>query len=196
LSRMDSRAGIRSTRWSGVDGLEPQPGTRSCGPSGPGFLSASGLATVPVMTSPVLLCTDGSHHALQALSAGLELIGRNHDLVLVTVMDTPEEASLVGGGHAGPDMTPEEFDDQVVRVREAADYAIEEAQSELLLVGAKVYVLSGHPGEEICQLATELSARAIVLGSRGRGGLTRLLLGSISDHVVRHAPCSVVVTKS
>ncbi len=148
------------------------------------------------MTSPVLLCTDGSHHALQALSAGLELVGRNHDLVLVTVMDAPEEASLVGGGHAGPDMTPDEYDDQVVRAREAADYAIEEAESELLLVGAKVFVLSGHPGEEICQLASELSARAVVLGSRGRGGLTRLLLGSISDYVVRHAPCSVVVTKS
>jgi nucleotide-binding universal stress UspA family protein len=154
------------------------------------------VATVPLMTSPVLLCTDGSHHALQALSAGLDLIGRDHDLVLVTVVDRPEEVSLVGSGHVGPDMTLEEFDDQVVRAREAANYAIEEAQSELLLIGAKVYVLSGHPGEEICQLAAELSARAVVLGSRGRGGLKRLLLGSISDHVVRHAPCSVVVTKT
>jgi nucleotide-binding universal stress UspA family protein len=160
------------------------------------FLSASRMGTVTLMSSPVLLCTDGSHHALQALSAGLDLIGRDHELVLVTVVDRPEEASLVGSGHVGPDMTVEEYDDQVVRVREAADYAIEEAQSELLLVGAKVYVLSGHPGEEICQLAGELSARAVVLGSRGRGGLKRLLLGSISDHVVRHAPCSVVVTKT
>jgi nucleotide-binding universal stress UspA family protein len=147
------------------------------------------------MTSPVLLCTDGSHHALQALSAGLDLIGRDHDLVLVTVVDRPEEVSLVSG-QVGTDMTVEEYDDQVVRAREAANYAIEEAQSELLLVGAKVYVLSGHPGEEICQLAAELSARAVVLGSRGRGGLKRLLLGSISDHVVRHAPCSVVVTNT
>jgi nucleotide-binding universal stress UspA family protein len=111
-------------------------------------------------------------------------------------MDAPEEASLVGSGHAGPDMSLEEYNDQVARARETTNRAIEEAQNELALVGAEIYVLSGNPGEAICELATELSATAIVVGSRGRGGLRRLLLGSISDHVVRNAPCSVVVTRN
>jgi nucleotide-binding universal stress UspA family protein len=148
------------------------------------------------MTSPILLCTDGSDEALRALSAGLDLLGRDHDLVVVSVMEGPDEAALVGSGHAGPDMSVDEFNDQVAQSRETANRAIEEAQNELKLVGAEVHVVSGHPGEAICQLATDLSARAVVLGSRGRGGLKRLFLGSISDHVVRNAPCSVVVTRS
>jgi nucleotide-binding universal stress UspA family protein len=148
------------------------------------------------MTSPILLCTDGSDEALRALSAGLDLLGRHHDLVLVSVMDGLDAAALVGSGHAGPDVSGEEYDDQVALARQTANRAIEEAQNELTLDSAEVHVLSGHPGEAICQLATQLSARAVVVGSRGRGGLRRLFLGSISDHIVRHAPCSVVVTRS
>jgi nucleotide-binding universal stress UspA family protein len=40
-----------------------------------------------------------------------------------------------------------------------------------------------------------VDAVAIVVGSRGRGGLKRAFLGSVSDYVVRNAPCSVVVTR-
>lgn len=148
------------------------------------------------MESPVLLCTDGSDEALGAIAAGLDLLGRDHDLVLVTVMDAPDEASLVGSGHAGPELSPTEYDDQLSQARETAASAISKAQSELALVGAGVHILGGDPGVAICQLATEVSARAIVVGSRGRGRLNRALLGSVSDHVVRNAPCSVIVTKN
>jgi nucleotide-binding universal stress UspA family protein len=147
------------------------------------------------MASPIVLCTDGSPEALGALSAGLDLLGPEHEFVLVTVTDAPDEASLAGSGHAGPELSPEEYDDQVAQAREAGRSAVGEAQSDLALAGAEVHVLRGEPGAAICQLATELSARAIVIGSRGRGGLTRAFLGSVSDYVVRHAPCSVVVTR-
>ncbi len=147
------------------------------------------------MASTILLCTDGSDEALGALSAGLDLLGPNHEFVLVTVSDAPDEGSLAGSGHAGPELSLKEYDDQVAQAREAAQSAVGKAQSELALVQAEVHVLRGDPGAAICQLATELSARAIVIGSRGRGGLKRAFLGSVSDHVVRNAPCSVVVTR-
>jgi nucleotide-binding universal stress UspA family protein len=41
-----------------------------------------------------------------------------------------------------------------------------------------------------------VSASALVMGSRGRGGIKRALLGSVSDYVVRHAPCPVVITNA
>ena len=144
------------------------------------------------MQSPILLCTDGSAEALGALSSGLELLGREHRFVLVTVTDAPDEASLVGSGHAGPELTPHEFD---ARTTEAGATAIAEAQSTLALGDVDVHLLDGTPGPAICQLATELSAQAIVVGSRGRGGLRRMVLGSVSDHITRNAPCSVIVTR-
>ena len=54
-------------------------------------------------------------------------------------------------------------------------------------------MLSGHAGQVICNLAEELDATSIVIGSHGRGGIKRAVLGSVSDHVVRNAPCPVVV---
>jgi nucleotide-binding universal stress UspA family protein len=147
------------------------------------------------MAFPILLCTDGSDEALGALSAGLDLLGRDHELVLVTVMNAPDEGSLAGSGHAGPELSPEEYDDQVAEASSGAKSVIGKAQSELALVGSKGHILRGDPGAAICNLAAELSARAIVVGSRGGGRLKRAFLGSVSDHVVRNAPCSVIVTR-
>jgi nucleotide-binding universal stress UspA family protein len=124
------------------------------------------------------------------------LLGHDHEMILVTVMDAPDEGALAGSGHAGPELSPEEFDDQVAQAGEAANAAIGAARSELGLMNVEVRILAGEPGEAICQLAAEVSAEAIVVGTRGRGRLKRALLGSVSDHVVRNAPCSVVVTKS
>ncbi len=55
-------------------------------------------------------------------------------------------------------------------------------------------MLRGDPAAMLCQLAATLPARAIVIGSRGHGAIKRAFLGSVSDHVVRNAPCPVVVT--
>ena len=158
--------------------------------------SSNLVTTVDPMASPILLCTDGSNEAMVALSAGLDLVGRDHELVLVTVMNAPDEASLAGSGHAGPDLTLEEYDDKIGQARDTASSTIIEARGQLALAGAEVRTLEGDPGAAICQLAAELSASAIIVGSRGRGGLKRMFLGSVSDYVVRNAPCSVVVTRA
>jgi nucleotide-binding universal stress UspA family protein len=61
--------------------------------------------------------------------------------------------------------------------------------------GAEVLILEGVAGPALCKLARDAEAAAIVVGSRGRGGIKRAFLGSVSDYVVRNAPCSVVVTR-
>jgi nucleotide-binding universal stress UspA family protein len=148
------------------------------------------------MPPPILLCADGSEEALAALVAGLDLLGRDGPFVLVTVADAPDPDVLSGTGHAGAELSAEEFDLAVGRAHESARQVVSEAEGRLGLDEVEVRVLGGDPAAAVCALATELGARAIVLGSRGRGGLSRALLGSVSDYVVRHAPCTVVVTRA
>jgi nucleotide-binding universal stress UspA family protein len=148
------------------------------------------------VAAPVLLCTDGSDAASSALAAGLELLGPDHRFVLVTVMSAPDEGALTGSGHAGAELSPAEYDEQVSQASAAASSVIEDAQRTLAPIACEVRVLRGDAGRAICQLAMELSARAVVVGSRGRGGLKRVVLGSVSDWIVRNAPCSVIVTKN
>lgn len=52
---------------------------------------------------------------------------------------------------------------------------------------------AGEPSSAICELANVWEADLIVVGSRGRKGLSELLLGSVSNYVMHHAPCSVLV---
>jgi nucleotide-binding universal stress UspA family protein len=51
------------------------------------------------------------------------------------------------------------------------------------------------PAEAIMKLATEEQVDAIVLGTHGRSGLSRLLMGSVAESVIRNAPCPVVTIK-
>ena len=146
------------------------------------------------MTDPILLCTDGSDHAGHALTSGLALVGTTAPLVVVTVVHEPDPMLVTGTGIAGGVMSAEAFDEQLRAARVEGEEMAEAAVRELGLEGAEVRVLVGDPGSQICALAEELSARAVVIGSRGRGGLKRALLGSVSDHVVRNAPCPVVIT--
>ncbi|MGA2837679.1 MAG: universal stress protein [Acidimicrobiales bacterium] len=147
------------------------------------------------MTAPILLCTDGSDEAMDGLSAGLDLLGRRPGYVLVTVADAPDPEVLSGSGHGGASMSAAEFDLAVGRAHESARQVLADAEARLGLDDVDVRVVSGEPAAAICGLAGELGARAIVIGTRGRGGLKRALLGSVSDYVVRSAPCTVVVTR-
>ncbi|TVQ07976.1 MAG: universal stress protein [Leptolyngbya sp. DLM2.Bin27] len=54
----------------------------------------------------------------------------------------------------------------------------------------------GSPGREICAIARAWSADLIVVGSHGRKGISELFLGSVSNYVMHHAPCSVLVVNA
>lgn len=145
-------------------------------------------------TGPIVLCADGSGHSNHALAAGLELVGRAGPFVVVTVVHEPDPMLVTGTGIAGGVMSSEAFEEQIrANTAEGTDVASSVA-GHLGLSDPAIRVVLGDPGSQICDLAVEVGARAIVLGSRGRGGLKRAILGSVSDHVVRHAPCPVIIT--
>jgi nucleotide-binding universal stress UspA family protein len=146
------------------------------------------------MTSPVVLCTDGSDLSIAALAAGLEVLDPGAPLVLVTVMDEPDPTMMTGTGFAGGVMTPEQYDRSLRAASDAARADIETTRAALGLPDVEAHTLQGGAGAAVCAYAAEVGARAVVVGSRGRGGLKRAVLGSVSDHIVRNAPCPVLVT--
>jgi nucleotide-binding universal stress UspA family protein len=146
------------------------------------------------MASTVLVCTDGSELAAQAAAAGLAILQQSERVEVVTVAEMLDPGlAYDGSGHAGPTMS----EAQMLALRDAeqqrAGEVVDKAAAALGLDPASAHVLEGDPGPAICDYARTQQARAIVIGSRGRGGLKRALLGSVSDFVVRNAPCPVVV---
>ena len=115
-------------------------------------------------------------------------------MIVVTAMNEPDPSMLTGTGFAGGVVSPDEFETMVEAADTGAHEILTTTAQALGLEGAESHVLRGEPGVAICQFAADVSASAIVMGSRGRGGLKRAVLGSVSDYVVRNAPCTVLVT--
>jgi nucleotide-binding universal stress UspA family protein len=142
----------------------------------------------------VLVAVDGSDLSLHAARAGLGLLGDPADALIVTVVEPGDPMAVTGTGMAGGTMSPEDFE-EVERTRhDSGARIVADAATALGLPEAATRVLQGDPGKELCALAADLGVRALIIGSRGRGGLKRALLGSVSDYVVRNAPCPVVIT--
>ena len=76
----------------------------------------------------------------------------------------------------------------------AAAQAIAYAKESYPMLECEEKVVAGQPAKAILELAKDASL--IVVGSRGHGGFSGLLLGSVSQQVVQHAPCPVVVVPS
>jgi nucleotide-binding universal stress UspA family protein len=146
------------------------------------------------MASLIVLCADGSELSTVALRAGLALMRPDAELVLVTVVDAADPSLMTGTGFAGGTVSPETFT-QIERDKEDEGRRIlADTAATLGLAGVRTEMLRGHAGNALCDFAANESADAIVIGTRGRGGLKRAVLGSVSDHVMRHAPCPVIVT--
>ena len=83
-------------------------------------------------------------------------------------------------------------------IQQETQQALDEEVQRLEAAGAEVtraHLRMGRPDVEILELAEELDAGLIIVGSRGHGGLRRALMGSVSDSVVRHAHCPVLVVR-
>jgi len=81
--------------------------------------------------------------------------------------------------------------------RRWAESALEERVSEARAEGlsARAAVRTGVPYEEIVALARDERADLVVIGTHGRGGINRALLGSVADRVARLAPCPVLTVR-
>ena len=139
----------------------------------------------------VLLATDGSHNSREAARLLARLsCSEALDLIVVTVLQVPYSVRRVG--------TTKQHEELIAAETAAAETSFEEIEQILDNTGSKLrhVMREGHCGKEICDLAAAEKAELIVTGAKGRSMIQRTLLGSTSDYVAHHAPCSVLVARS
>jgi len=141
----------------------------------------------PPKVEKLLLATDLSEASSAATEEAFELARRlEASLLVVSVIDPG--SLLLPGGRFGARV------DQV-RERRAAIAQALVARGRDAGVPVSFLVWEGDPGDMIVSAAEAEHADMVVVGSHGRGTVGRLFLGSVSEHVVRHAPCPVLVVR-
>jgi nucleotide-binding universal stress UspA family protein len=149
------------------------------------------------MYARILIATDGSDLADRALDHAVELAKLAGSEV--TVVTVTEPAAVVGGGYATiggtvVDPYPELIEAQAKSARELLEKAAKRAADKGVTVKT-VLVDNSFAADGIVSTAEKLGAELIVMGSHGRRGLNRLLLGSQTNEVLAHTKIPVLVTR-
>ena len=142
----------------------------------------------------ILITIDGSDFSQAALQS---VIARpwppDTEAKVLNVVEPP--SLLMGREMGGYDP---EFEVVWKALREQAKHLVAKAAEKLRETKLKVSteLVEGNPKSQIIDTANEWHADLIVLGSHGRTGLNRFLMGSVSQDVVRHAHCSVEIVRA
>jgi nucleotide-binding universal stress UspA family protein len=138
---------------------------------------------LPIRT--VLHPTDFSAASQPAYELACAL-ARDYKARLVLLHVVPPTRVFAPDGVAMPFPAEGEYDAQVQLAR---------LRPEEPLVEVDHHVVEGDPADEILKDAARLHADVVVLGTHGNSGLTRLLVGSVAEHVMRKAPCPVLTVR-
>lgn len=138
----------------------------------------------------ILVATDFAESAERALAWGVQL-ARQHgaELILLHVyMDLPAYPEITAG------QVEAIYEEQRRWIEEALERRARSARGEG--VRARAILRTGPPASTIAETATEEGADLLLVGTQGRSGLDRLIVGSVAERVVRLATCPVLVVKS
>jgi nucleotide-binding universal stress UspA family protein len=159
-----------------------------------------------IFPTRILLATDGSTEAELAAQTAADLSQKtDSELHVIHVLDVAKvglsmavlysEATDPEGVELQDPLLEEELERRAKQGgRELLDEEVQRVRSTGGTV-ARSHLMMGEVDREIVHLAEDLGAGLIVMGSRGRRGMRRTLMGSVSDSVVRHAHCPVMVVR-
>ena len=152
-----------------------------------------------IFPTKVLLATDGSEEAELAARTAADLAQKtSSELHMIYVFGIAPAGTPVYleatdlQGEALEEEAEEQISEQ--RAREVLDAEVGKVRSAGGTV-IEAHLIEGRTAPQIVALAEQIGAGLIVMGSRGHGGIRRALMGSVSDAVVRHAHCPVLVVR-
>jgi nucleotide-binding universal stress UspA family protein len=136
----------------------------------------------------ILVAVDASPIAAHATDLAIELArSLGSEVAFIHAINPSVGIGADGGVTPGDLIALEERDGKALLAALGARASLQPPPLEFLKVGK--------PGAEITRTAAEWGADLLVLGSHGRGGIVRAVLGSVAESVVRHAPCPVLVVR-
>lgn len=140
------------------------------------------------MFDQILLPTDGSDAVRPAIETALDL-AETYDATLhaLFIVDQPTTVSGAGEGFSGLDNLLNAREKLGTRATDAIAKQARDSDVE-----TKTAVQRGNPHDDILAYATEHDIDLIVIGTHGRTGVKRALLGSVAENVVRHAEIPVL----
>ena len=136
----------------------------------------------------ILIATDGSKRTQSAVETGIEL-ARQHKskIYAVYVVDTVTFTSIP------MDVT---WENMYQLLKDEGEDAVKVVKDFAPDVDVETRVLEGNPAIEITKFASDNGVDLIVVGTLGKSGIDRILLGSTAEKVIRIANCPVLVIKS
>src|SRR5438552_1632802 len=135
-----------------------------------------------IRITKILYATDFSSHSNQAYFHAVALAEKHGASLTIMFVYSP--------GLAAPEVLAEAPDE-----REHWRNQLEQIRPVDARIPVHHVFLEGDPATEIVRYATDASMDLIVMGTHGRTGVERLLMGSVAEKVMRDAPCSVLVVK-
>src|SRR3954452_11309834 len=144
-----------------------------------------------VFPTKILLATDGSDESDLAATTAAELAkSTDSELDVIYVLEVEPwnlpQRELVE--------YPQRYEDLKEEGRRIRDRHVEKIEAGGGSV-SNAHLATGNPADQIVAYAQDEGAGLIVMGSRGLGGIRRALMGSVSDAVVRHAHCPVMIVR-
>jgi nucleotide-binding universal stress UspA family protein len=149
------------------------------------------------MFKKILVCLDGSELAEQILPyAEEQALHFNSKLVLIRVYTEPGFIGLAVPGFPGIPIETQNLGKQIQKEEEDAVNYLKNTADKLLKqrgIAADCVTLLGSPGEAIVKYAIENNFELLAIATHGRTGAGRMVMGSVADHIVRHAHLPILL---
>lgn len=147
-----------------------------------------------------LVAVDGSDAGKHAIELAVRLADPHQaSLALLTVIEPVTDYYWPGVLPTGEPIPQQAFPvEQMEQARRSVAEAVlaqARARCETAGLPCETHIEIGAPRHAICEVAEREPFDLLIIGSRGLGSVQRLMLGSVSDYVIHHAPCPVLVVR-